>query len=342
MANPFTSKEEDGFLENLKEADWGGLAQNIGEGLRDEFTGIDDYIRAVKYAAKGDFLRAAKSYYAGNIELATTLATFGVGSGALAGAKAGLKAAQFGVKGARAGRAARVLKSYDAAKAAKVAGAAKKISAKRAAFSPMELSKVLRGLTLDEQAAAKALGRAGAKRNLVSRASEPIEKEAAELFAKNFDTELDIARRAEFNLPPAIGTAKRKIGDTTLRRATAGIGTGRGGIAGTVTRGIAVLGGAPGSQGRLARSAARARYNKEVPSFGARIGESVSGKYPVLTKTGLDPVGMAMARRQGPAMTPYGITQEQYDQLQTSLNPTEFNILLQVLQEQAQQGAVNG
>jgi len=338
MANPFTSSEEDGFFENLKEADWGGLAQNVAEGLRDEFTGIDDYIRAFKYAAKGDFLRAAKSYYAGNFELGTTLATFGIGSGLLAAGKGALKAGQFGVKGARAGRLGRMAQGYDAAKAEKIAGAAKKISVKRAAFSPMELSKMLRGLTLEEQAAAKALGRAGAKRKLVSQADMPIEQEALKTFTK----ELDIAKRAEFNLPPAIGTAKRKIGDTTLRRATAGIGTGRGGIAGTVVRGAAMLGGAPGPQGKLARSAARARFNKEVPSFGARVGESVSGKYPVLAKVGVDPVSMAMAQRQGPKMTPYGITQEQYDQLQTSLNPTEFNILLQVLQEQAQQGAVNG
>jgi hypothetical protein len=63
---------DEGFLDNLKQLDFAGLAGNVGEGLRDEFLGIDDFTRFVKYAGEGNFLKALKSLGTGALELGST------------------------------------------------------------------------------------------------------------------------------------------------------------------------------------------------------------------------------------------------------------------------------
>lgn len=61
--------EDEGFFENLKQGNLGGLGRNLMEGARDEFLGIDDFSRFGRYLSQGDFLKALKSLGAGTVEL---------------------------------------------------------------------------------------------------------------------------------------------------------------------------------------------------------------------------------------------------------------------------------
>jgi hypothetical protein len=75
---------EEGFFENLSQADLSGLAQNIKEGARDEWLGVDDFTRFLKYAKEGDFTKALKSLGTGALELGGTALMF-VPGGQVAG-----------------------------------------------------------------------------------------------------------------------------------------------------------------------------------------------------------------------------------------------------------------
>ena len=77
---------DEGFLDNLKQLDFAGLGGNIAEGVRDEFLGIDDLARFLRYSKEGEFLKALKSLGAGSLELgsAALLAVPGANVAALA------------------------------------------------------------------------------------------------------------------------------------------------------------------------------------------------------------------------------------------------------------------
>lgn len=77
---------DEGFLDNLKQLDFAGLGGNIAEGVRDEFLGIDDFARFLRYSKEGNFLKALKSLGAGALELGSTalLAVPGANVAALA------------------------------------------------------------------------------------------------------------------------------------------------------------------------------------------------------------------------------------------------------------------
>ena len=63
---------DEGFWDNIKQGDIGGLGQNLWEGARDEWLGIDDFKRIPGQLSRGDFLKALKSLGAGTLELGGT------------------------------------------------------------------------------------------------------------------------------------------------------------------------------------------------------------------------------------------------------------------------------
>ena len=63
---------DEGFWENLKQADLAGLKQNLWEGARDEWLGIDDFTRVPKKFMEGDYLGMLKALGAGTMELGGT------------------------------------------------------------------------------------------------------------------------------------------------------------------------------------------------------------------------------------------------------------------------------
>lgn len=67
---------DEGFLTNFRQGDIGGLGQNLWEGARDEWLGIDDFGRFARYLRQGDFRKAAKSLGAGVLELGGTALMF--------------------------------------------------------------------------------------------------------------------------------------------------------------------------------------------------------------------------------------------------------------------------
>jgi hypothetical protein len=111
----------DGFLDNLRQGDILGLGQNLWEGARDEWLGLDDFGRVVRYGLQGDFGKALKSLGAGAVELGGTALMF-VPGGQIAGLAA---------KGGKLGKVGKTLKFFKpltreeqaAARFAKSAGA---------------------------------------------------------------------------------------------------------------------------------------------------------------------------------------------------------------------------
>lgn len=89
----------DGFLDNLRQGDFRGLGQNVWEGARDEWLGLDDFGRMVRYGAQGDFGKALKSLGAGVIELGGTALMVVPGA----------NVAALAAKGGKAGKAGKVL-----------------------------------------------------------------------------------------------------------------------------------------------------------------------------------------------------------------------------------------
>jgi hypothetical protein len=66
-------KEDDGFWQNLKQGDIGGLLGNTWQAARDEYLGIDDARRAISKMREGNFLGALKSLATGGLELGTSM-----------------------------------------------------------------------------------------------------------------------------------------------------------------------------------------------------------------------------------------------------------------------------
>ena len=73
MANPFTSKSDEGFSENLLQLDALGLLANSWEAASDEYLGLDDFRRMLEKGSKGDLKGALKSALTGSLELGTSL-----------------------------------------------------------------------------------------------------------------------------------------------------------------------------------------------------------------------------------------------------------------------------
>lgn len=143
--------EDEGFFENLKQGNLGGLGRNLMEGARDEFLGIDDFNRFQKYLRQGNFLKALKSLGAGSLELGGT-ALMVVPGGQLAA---------LATKGGKAGKVLNMLRSLSleeraAAKLANKGGAARSLKGmpkmsnvseligKEIAISPQQTSSALR------------------------------------------------------------------------------------------------------------------------------------------------------------------------------------------------------
>lgn len=323
MANPFTSKAEDGFLENLKEADFLELSQNIGEALRDEWLGVDDFRRAYTKFREGNLLGALKSMAAGQFELGGTAAMLLTG-GAAAPVVGGIK----GVS--TAGKGVKVAKGLQAARAAQ--------GAKKGASSTKALYNLLRPRTLDEKIEAAARMRAGGKRGVLSQATAPDEAllEQARREVREDMLKLPPQTRKEPTLP---GAGFDEMADAVRlpRRRFEEVGSGAGGAVGSALRGaIQFGGGMPQNQGMLAVPAARARALGQTPTRLQRTGEFASGKtLAVAQRTGANPLDWAGRITAGPEMTPYGITQQQYDELSRQLTPQDMALFLQAL-EQAQ------
>lgn len=89
----------DGFLDNLRQGNLRGLGQNLWEGARDEWLGLDDFSRMLRYGAQGDFGKALKSLGAGVIELGGTGLMFVPGA----------NVAALAAKAGKAGKAGKVL-----------------------------------------------------------------------------------------------------------------------------------------------------------------------------------------------------------------------------------------
>ena len=122
---------EEGFFDNLSQADLSGLAQNIKEGARDEWLGIDDFTRFLKYAKEGDFTKALKSLGTGALELGGTALMFVPG-----GQVAGLAAK--GGKLGKAGKAFQFLKPLSLQEQSAIRGA-KALGVKPQMFSGVDL-----------------------------------------------------------------------------------------------------------------------------------------------------------------------------------------------------------
>lgn len=119
--------EEDGFWQNLREGDLGGLGRNVWEGARDEWLGIDDFGRFVSNLREGNFLSALKSLGAGALELGGTALMFVPGG----------QLATLATKGGKAGKALNLIRPLSLAErqAAKAVGAS---GAKRSLFKAGE------------------------------------------------------------------------------------------------------------------------------------------------------------------------------------------------------------
>lgn len=206
---------DEGFLENLKQGDIAGLGRNIAEGARDEWLGIDDFGRMVKYAGRGDFLKALKSLGAGTLELGGTALMF-VPGGQLAALS----------KVPALGKAAKGLQ-------------------------------MLKPLTLPERLAAR-----GAQGARSFRKAAPV-RDVAELIGK------EIAL-------PADRSAFRRL----LSSATDEFGYGRGGVLGSVLRGLGqATGQFPAAQGPLAAGMLGGRIR--APFLSGKLG-------PLAMRTGID------------------------------------------------------
>ena len=120
---------DEGFFKNLAQGDLAGLGQNIYEGARDEWLGIDDFRRALKYGSSGDFRKALKSLGAGTLELGGT-ALMVLPGGQLAA---------LGAKGGKLGKAVQLLKPLTLEQQA-AARLAKAGGAKRSLFSSPALT----------------------------------------------------------------------------------------------------------------------------------------------------------------------------------------------------------
>jgi hypothetical protein len=275
--DPLTEDSVFGFKENLERGDYSGLAQNIWEGARDEWLGIDDFNRFQKNLKKGNFGKALKSLGAGILELGGTALMFVPGG----------QAAAFAAKGAKGASAA-----GKAAKAARGGG---------------RFRELVRPLNLEEQAIQRALLKdAGVKRRLVGapratkeqleQAAETARNEFAEEFrkkaakrkgsSKTSETVEDVVEDVvEETAKPSV---VERIGQARLRSLP--VGASRGGVGGSLVRGAGQFSGVlPQSAGPLAARAARARAAGEVPSLGARLGERASGRIGQLAaRTGLD------------------------------------------------------
>lgn len=236
----FTSQSDEGFLENIKQGDYPGYLQNLGEGLRDEFAAVDDLRRFLKYAAQGDFLKASRSLSAAQFELGSSVASF-FGPGVLLKGltkvpKLGSMALKVGSKGGKLSKGLRVLKP----------------------------------LTLEEQAAAR-LARAGGARARFFGA--PRITPATNLVGRN----IDMAAPA-----PARGRLSQIVRKLPIRPQE--LGMSRGGYGGSLARGVLQLAGVtPTAQGPLARRAfnitnATAPGELPVIPLSARVGRGLSGR----------------------------------------------------------------
>ena len=230
----FKSKSDDGFLENIKQGDHPGYLQNISEGLRDEFLGVDDFSRSLKYATQGNFLKAAKSFLAGNLELGSSALMFVPGANIFAlAAKAG-----------KLGKLGKILK-------------------------------FLGPLSKQEQVVARTARARGLRPKMFSSPERGLLPK--ELIGRNIEL-LNVAptRGKLSQLVSQLPDPIRRAGRTLTPKE---IGMGRGGYAGSFTRGIAQLAGlTPTAQGPLANRAYMARSAEKTPSLAARTGEKLSGR----------------------------------------------------------------
>jgi hypothetical protein len=128
---------DEGFLENLRQGDIGGLGRNVWDGARDEWLGIDDFARVGKYASEGNFLKALKSLGAGVLELGGTALMFVPGG----------QIAALAAKGGKAGKLAKIpnvlrplsLEERGAAKLAGRGGAKRGLSGAPKLTDPAEM-----------------------------------------------------------------------------------------------------------------------------------------------------------------------------------------------------------
>lgn len=93
---------DEGFFENLKQGDLAGLAGNVWEGARDEWLGVDDFSRFLRYASEGNFAKALKSLGAGVAELGGTALMVVPGG----------QVAALAAKGGKLGKAGKALKFF--------------------------------------------------------------------------------------------------------------------------------------------------------------------------------------------------------------------------------------
>lgn len=339
MANPFTSKAEDGFLENLKEADFLELSQNIGEAIRDEWLGIDDFRRAYTKFREGNLLGALKSMATGTFEIGGTAAMF-LSGGAAAPVVSGAKAVSTAGKGAKLAKGLRAAKALrEVETAAEVArGVETAAEARKGATATRKIYNILRPRTIDEKIEAAARMRAGGKRGILgeARVADEALLEQARREVREDLLKLPPQTRKEPTLPGA-GFEEMATTARLPRRRFEEVGSGAGGAVGSALRGVVQLGGGmPQNQGTLAVPAARARALGQTPTRLQRAGAFASGKtLAVAQRTGTDPFDWAGRMAAGPEMTPYGITQQQYNELSSQLTPQDMALFLQAL-EQAQ------
>lgn len=248
----FTSQSDDGFLENIKQGDYPGYLQNLGEGLRDEFLGIDDYTRAAKYAAQGNFLKAAKSFLAGNLELGSSALMFVPGANILA----------LAAKGGKLGKLGKALKF----------------------LAPLSKEEQV------VARAARARGLRPGFFSAPTPGAMPSDLIGKSIQLPLFNTAPSRFSRLAAKIPAPARRVTAPIGRTVKRFKPQEIGMSRGGYAGSLVRGTSqFLGATPSSQGPLASRAYLARSGGQTPSFFARTGERMSGKLSVpLAREGRD------------------------------------------------------
>lgn len=275
--DPLETQSDFGFFENLRDREYGDLAQNIWEGARDEWLGIDDFGRFAKNLKSGNFFKAMKSLGTGVLELGGTALMFVPGGQGAAIALKGAKAAQGAAKGAKAVKGA-----AKGAKAAKGAAKAVKAAPKKENF----LFKFLRPLSLEEEALQKAMLNEGARRRLFgapklgSKATQRAQQRARELVK-------ELGESDSYAKTKASQLAER-VSKSQGRRFP--VGASRGGIAGSIVRGAAGFSGViPAGQGPLARRAAAAELSGIAPTAAQRLGRFASGKTgAVLGRTSAD------------------------------------------------------
>jgi hypothetical protein len=290
---------QEGYMDNIRQGDISGLFGNVLQTIRDE-SGVDDYVRFIKHLNQGNFGSAAKSLGTGLFETLGAATTFG-GKSLLTGA-ARKGAPSFLSKIPLINRAPGLLSStVPESRLAKylVPLSVDEQNLARAGrigqrIQPGKLSKAQKAarsnMTLDQQLeqaiANDSIIRRGLKRRLLTGVdADQTFTPAAQYYAKEgVEKGLPFLRvnvpGAKGTMEPLGGVGKRFFGMGGYRTPRSNFGYGRGGIVGSVARGVGQFTGA------LPVNAPQFKFMQN------RIGRATPYLTQLGIKSGFSPIGI--------------------------------------------------